>query len=99
MPDHLYVYPAYLERTASRQGGRRVPVSLALEQASREEIEAAARRLGFTAAGEPTKQYPRAAFEAAGRVKIQKPPSMSKTRVLRVLAEEIRRRRGASGKP
>lgn len=98
MPDHLYVYPTYLERTASRQGGRRVPLPVALEGADREEIEAAARRLGFTATGEPAKQYPRAAFDSAGRVKIQKPPAMPKTRLLRALAEEIRRSRGAPGK-
>ncbi len=99
MPDHLYVYPTYLERTASRQGGRRVPAPLALENATREEIEAAARRLGFTATDEPAKQYPRSAFESAGRVKIQKPPSTPKTRLLRALAEEIRRGRGSAGKP
>ncbi|EQD27381.1 Signal recognition particle, SRP19 subunit [mine drainage metagenome] len=99
MPDHLYVYPTYLERGASRQDGRRIPATLALENASHEEIEAAARRLGFTATDEPNKQYPRTAFDSAGRVKIQKPPSMPKTRVLRALAEEIRRGRGRSGKP
>src|SRR5579875_118749 len=98
MPDHLYVYPTYLDRTVSRQGGRRVPTQLALENANREEIEAAARRLGWTATDEPTKQYPRAGFDSTGRIKIQKPTSMPKTRLLRVLAEEIRRSRGASGK-
>jgi signal recognition particle subunit SEC65 len=98
MPDHLYVYPTYLDRSASRQGGRRVPARLALENANREEIGAAARRLGWTATDEPAKQYPRAGFDAPGRIKIQKPASMPKTQLLRALAEEIRRGRGAPGK-
>jgi len=98
MPDHLYIYPAYLKRSASRRAGRRVPAALALENPTREEIEDAARRLGYSPTDEPTKQYPRAVADFAGRVKIQKRPSHPKTRVLRAIAEEVRRSRGSAGK-
>lgn len=92
MPDHFYVYPAYLARDSSRALGRRVPASIAPPEVSLEEIVAAAKALGFTAAAEPEKQYPRQFFTYAGRVKVTKRKGMSKGQFLHRLAEEMRRR-------
>lgn len=91
MPDHVYVYPGYLAKTGSRSDGRRVPAELAVKELTLETIVAAATRLGFKATAEPERNYPRLAHEYAGRVKIVKKAGVPKTRLLRLLAEEIHR--------
>jgi len=98
MPDHFYVYPAYLGRGASRSDGRRVPAALALPDLTGEEILAAVQGLGYKAEVEPSKQYPRAAHQYAGRVKVTKRGKETKAAFLRTLATELQRRRGAGGK-
>ena len=92
MPDHFYVYPAYLARDSSRALGRRVPSAIAPREVTLEEIVAAAKALGFTASAEPEKQYPRQFFTYAGRVKVTKRKGMSKAQFLHRLAEELHRR-------
>jgi len=92
MPEHFYVYPAYLEKVP-RAAGRRVPAPDALVDVSVEEIIEAARRLGVKAEAEPAKQYPRRFFTYAGRVKLTKKAGTAKTKLLRALAAEIHRRR------
>ncbi|HZY91362.1 MAG TPA: signal recognition particle subunit SRP19/SEC65 family protein [Thermoplasmata archaeon] len=90
MPDHFYVYPAYLDRQSSRGLGRRVSASAAVDEVTAEQILAAARSLGFTAEIEPAKQYPRQYHTYAGRVKIAKKSGLTKTRALRELAAALR---------
>jgi signal recognition particle subunit SEC65 len=92
MPEHFYVYPAYLEKV-SRAAGRRVPAGEALVDVSAEEIVEAARHLGVKAEAEPAKQYPRRFYTYAGRVKVTKKAGTPKTKLLRALAGELRRRR------
>ncbi len=94
MPDHVFVYPAYLTRTASRARGRRVPAAHAPEEATVEQIVEAAKALGFRAEAEPERSYPRQPSAYAGRVKVAKQSGISKTRLLRMLAQEIRKRSG-----
>ncbi len=89
MPDHVYVYPGYLAKGGSRADGRRVPAELAVPDATVDVIVAAARGLGFKAEAEPEKNYPRLFFQYSGRVKITKRAGVSKTKLLRLLAEEI----------
>jgi len=93
MPDHFYVYPAYLEKVP-RSAGRRVPAPAGLGDVSAEEIVEAAKRLGVKAELEAEKQYPRRFFTYAGRVKITKKAGTTKTAFLRALAAELQRRRG-----
>ncbi|MGI0053550.1 MAG: signal recognition particle subunit SRP19/SEC65 family protein [Thermoplasmata archaeon] len=91
MPDHIYIYPAYLRRKGSRADGRRVSAEAALPEVTVEEIVAAARGLGFTASAETGKQYPRAAHRYEGRVKVGKRPGgPSKTGLLREIARVLR---------
>ena len=92
MPEHFYVYPAYLEKLP-RASGRRVPESEAIGDVTAEEIVEAARRLGAKAELEASKQYPRRFFSYAGRVKVTKRPGTKKAQFLRALAAELRRRR------
>ncbi|MCI4342856.1 MAG: signal recognition particle subunit SRP19/SEC65 family protein [Thermoplasmata archaeon] len=98
MPDHFYVYPAYLGREHSRKDGRRIPADLALVDLTGEEIVAAAVHLGFKAEFESGKQYPRTAGAFDGRVKVVKKGSTTKATFLRSLAGELARRRASGGK-
>jgi len=98
MPDHFYVYPAYLGRGLSRTAGRRVPESESLPDLTAEEIVDAAKRLGFRAELEAGKQYPRRFFDYAGRVKVMKKGATTKAHFLRQLAVELHRQRAVAGR-
>ena len=98
MPDHFYVYPAYLGRGLSRSDGRRLPDADALVDVTSQEILDSARRLGFKAEIEADKQYPRRFFTYAGRVKVTKRAGTSKTGFLRAVAADLRKHRPASAK-
>ena len=98
MPDHIYVYPTYLAKTGSRAHGRRVAATHAPAEVTVEQIAEAAKALGFKAEVEPDRQYPREVHVYSGRVKVTKKPGVSKTRLLRLLAQEMRKR-GAGGAP
>jgi signal recognition particle subunit SEC65 len=91
MPDHIYVYPVYLAKDGSRADGRRVPSARAPPSASVEQILAAAKSLGFVAQAEPERGYPRQGPGDAGRVKVTKKSGVTKTKLLRLLADEIRK--------
>ena len=91
MPDHIYVYPAYLAKTGSRAEGRRVSAAHAPPSCTVDQIVAAATTLGFKAQAEPGRGYPRQGVAEPGRVKVTKKSGVSKTQLLRLLADEIRR--------
>jgi signal recognition particle subunit SRP19 len=99
MPDHFYVYPAYLTSSSSRALGRRVPKGAAVPEATIEEIVRAAQSLGFTAVAEPAKQFPRQFYTYAGRVKVTKKPAVTKSLFLRQLAAELHRLAAAPRSP
>ena len=98
MPDHFYVYPAYLDRKISRAAGRRVPAGEATPDVLAEEIVLAAKRLGWKGEAEPAKQYPRRFFTYAGRVKVTKRAGTSKAVFLRQLAGELQKLRAQVGR-
>jgi len=97
MPDHVYVYPAYLDRSTPRRKGRRVPSATAASEVTLDQIVVAAKSLGYQVEAEPAKQYPRQFDVYAGRVKVQKKAGVSKTRLLREIAEELRKNPPAKG--
>ena len=97
MPDHFFVYPAYLSRSSSRALGRRIPAPDALEEITLDEIVGAAVKMGYRATAEPEKQYPRQAHHHAGRVRVQKRAGTSKTKFLKELAVALRKSRAVSG--
>jgi signal recognition particle subunit SEC65 len=92
MPEHFYVYPAYVEKLP-RASGRRVPAEDGLPDVTVQEIVEAAKRLGAKAEVETDKQYPRRPFTYAGRVKVAKKAGTTKAAFLRALARELKRRR------
>ena len=95
MPDHFYVYPAYLGRGLSRKGGRRVPESATVPELTIDEIVAAAKRLGYRVEVEADKQYPRRFFDYAGRVKVVKKAGATKAAFLKALAADLLKHRAA----
>ncbi len=98
MPDHFYVYPAYLGRGLARSDGRRLPEADALVEVTSQEILDSARRLGFKAELEADKQYPRRFFTYAGRVKVTKRAGTSKIGFLRAVAADVKKHRPAGAK-
>jgi signal recognition particle subunit SEC65 len=98
MPDHFFVYPAYLEKSVSRAGGRRVADAEALVEPTAEEIVQAAKRLGYRAEAETDKDYPRRPHTYAGRVKVTKKGGVTKTKFLRAVSAEVRKLRASAGK-
>ena len=99
MPDHFYVYPAYLDGATPRGLGRRVPAEGAPANVTLEEVVAAALSLGVKVTAEPDKHYPPRFFTYAGRAKVPKKAGLTKSKFLRDLANEIHRRRAAEKKP
>jgi len=99
MPDHFYVYPAYLGRGRSRSEGRRVPEPDTLVEVTAEEIAQAAKRLGYRAEVEAGKQYPRDVPTYAGRVKVTKRNGLTKAKFLHLVLGEMRKLRAVGGKP
>jgi signal recognition particle subunit SEC65 len=98
MPDHFYVYPAYLARGRSRSKGRRVPEGETFADLTAEEIVAAAKRLGCRAEVEASKQFPRDVPSFLGRVKVTKANGYTKTKFLRAVATELAKQRALGGK-
>ena len=99
MPDHIYVYPGYLAKDGTRSDGRRVPQALAVPDLTVDALVGAARALGYTVEAEPLKNYPRRFYRYEGRVKITKKKGVSKTRLLRLLAEELHRHPPTGARP
>jgi signal recognition particle subunit SEC65 len=98
MPDHFYVYPAYLGRGLSRKDGRRLPDAESVPDVTTEEILQAAKRLGFKVEVEAEKQYPRRFFAYEGRVKVAKKSGTSKIAFLRAVAADVKKHRPAGAK-
>jgi signal recognition particle subunit SEC65 len=98
MPDHFYVYPAYLMRGRSRSKGRRVAEAQTVTEITAEEIVQAAKRLGCRAEVEADKQFPRDVPSYLGRVKVTKTAGFTKAKFLRAVATELSKQRALGGK-
>ncbi|MCI4350567.1 MAG: signal recognition particle subunit SRP19/SEC65 family protein [Thermoplasmata archaeon] len=98
MPDHFYIYPAYLRRESPRAAGRRVPQSAAPDDPTLADLVAAARALGFEVTAEDAKQYPRQFHRYEGRLKVAKKAGVTKTEFLRRVAAELKQRQPPGAK-
>lgn len=90
MPDHFFVYPAYLTRRLSRSAGRRVPAPRAVPEATLESLLESAKRVGLKATAEPEKRYSREPLALPGRLRIEKKAGVTKARALLLLADDLR---------
>jgi signal recognition particle subunit SRP19 len=89
----VILWPRYFDSGCSRRGGRRVPKSLAVPSPGLEELVQAARRLGLRCEAEEDRAHPAEWWEPRGRLLVEK--SMPKGRLLRLLAQELRRARSS----
>jgi signal recognition particle subunit SRP19 len=84
----IVVWPIYIDSTASRGEGRKIPLSSAVRKPRVEEIVEAAERLGLHPEVEDAR-YPRQWWEQRKRVIVDKVGSKLKT--LKMIAEEIKK--------
>lgn len=64
------IWPAYLDREATRSEGRRIPRSEAVPEPTVEEIGEAVRQVGYDAVIDREATYPRE-YEARGQVRVK----------------------------
>jgi len=84
----IVLYPAYFDLKRTRQEGRRVPKSLAVDGPTAEEIETAAKALGLSPKLEADRAYPSSHWRKEGRVLVK--ADFYKTSVIRKVAEKIK---------
>lgn len=85
----LRIWPVYFDASYSRGEGRRVPKTKALKEPKAEDIERAAMKLGLNPILEPTAKYSKQPWRPVGVVLVDK--KGSKTRIIKEIAEELRR--------
>lgn len=67
MPDKI-LWTAYFDKEKTRREGRRVPLDLAVEEPTVDDIAQAVQQVGYDAVIDREMAYPREAYEARGRV-------------------------------
>lgn len=86
----IVIWPVYIDSTASRSEGRKVPQRFAVRKPRPEEIAEAAERLGLNPVIEESR-YPREWWEYTKRVVVDKVDSKLKT--LKMIGLEVKRLR------
>ncbi|MCD5409851.1 MAG: signal recognition particle protein Srp19 [Methanocellales archaeon] len=64
----MVIWPAYIDNSKPKSGGRIVPKKDGVCAPRLEEIEMAAKNMGLNPTVEPDKAYPKSAWEISGRV-------------------------------
>jgi signal recognition particle subunit SRP19 len=82
------IWPAYLDAGLSRSEGRRVPQTVAVPEPTVDEIARAAGQVGYDAAIEREKTYPRE-YAPRGRVLIQDADDDGKSDLLQAIAAYV----------
>jgi len=83
------IWPAYLDAARSRKDGRRVPLKLAVETPTVDEIAEAVRQVGYDAIIERDKAYPRDGWKETGRVLVQNADDASKSDLLQAVGAYV----------
>ena len=84
----LVVWPAYFDKTLTRDQGRRVPLRYAVDKPTCDDLVAAAKGLKLNAVVEKDAAYPATPWKHDGRIIVAK--TDAKTVVLRKLGERLR---------
>ena len=83
--DNKYVlWPEYFNKSIPQSGGRRVPLKLATQNPTIEEIAKAAKKLKLNPKIEPNKAHPSKWWHPNGRVLVQ--AKANKTKIIRQIA-------------
>ena len=88
------IWPAYFDQTKTRKKGRRVPRNLAVPSPKIDEIEEAARRLGLKPEVAADVGYPKAPWQKAGLVKVEK--KTPKEQIIKNIAKQLTKARSAA---
>lgn len=83
------VYPEHIDHRLSRRLGRKIPLSLAVDNPTLDELIAACELLGIPTIVERNKSHPSNWIERKGRIKILKLTRISKHKLLKLLAHKI----------
>lgn len=89
--DVLILWPHYFDASLSRNQGRRVPKSLAVQNPKVEEIATAARDLGYFAEMDRDKAHPSTPWISEGRVLVAK--AAPKSSVIQKIASTMKDQR------
>ena len=86
---YLVIYPEYFDSRLSQKLGRKVPLELAIENPTLEEVYVAVRSLKLTAFIEKDKSHPSNWFERKGRIKVLRPQGIKKRQLLKLIAKRL----------
>lgn len=93
----LVIWPAYIDQTRSRSGGRIISRKNSIKDPHLNEIKEAARQLGLNPEVEPEKAYPKSWWEVSGRVLVDdKGP---KSVIVKQISLSIKKMRGQETHP
>ncbi|MFC4358836.1 signal recognition particle subunit SRP19 [Halobium salinum] len=82
------IYPAYIDADLTRRKGRRVPLDVAVENPTVDEIAKAVQQVGYDAVVERDKTYSRE-WEERGRVLVQGADDSSKNDIVQAVAAYV----------
>jgi len=85
--EKILLWPVYFDSSKTRQQGRRVSKSLAVASPKLEEIQKAAKDMGFQAEVVINVKYPKTPWQKTGYILI--PKKGSKTQMLREIAKKL----------
>ncbi|MHA1973789.1 MAG: signal recognition particle subunit SRP19/SEC65 family protein [Candidatus Hodarchaeales archaeon] len=84
---HYFIFPEYFDRSLTRREGRRVPLSLALENPTLIELKLAAEKLQYSTEIRKNAAFPRHWWEPKGLILIEK--KESKQQLIKNLSKTI----------
>jgi len=88
------MWPAYFDAGLTRSEGRRVPLSLAVEDPTVDELAQAVGQVGYDAVVERDKAYPRRGWTTSGRVLVKDAVDAGKSDLLQAVAAYLSAIRG-----
>jgi signal recognition particle subunit SRP19 len=92
--EKIIIWPVYFDSTKTRNGGRRVPRSLAVASPRIQEIKEAAEKLGLNHELVADAGYPKMPWLKAGMILVKK--SESKEQIIAMIAGQLSKMRSAS---
>jgi len=87
------IWTVYIDRKLSRKRGRKIPIREAIKTPTLKELKEAAEKLGYKVLESKNANYPSCWWINAGYIAIEK-TGEAKTKTIRKIAKEIRRKRG-----
>ncbi|MCS3923752.1 signal recognition particle protein Srp19 [Methanosalsum natronophilum] len=90
----LVIWPAYIDKTKTRNQGRIISRKKSVKEPHLSEIEVAATELGLNPEVEADKKYPRSWWERSGRILVDN--TEPKTKIARLIADSIKKKRNTA---